>query len=136
MSEAPYGLVLTPPAIRAVRSALPEAVAAAVIEFLTGALVENPHRVGKQLRGDLAGIGSARRGTYRVLYRINEYRINEVEHDVVVLRIPCRNGASAGVPWIHRAGGSDSGVPRTAREAGSASALVMTYDAIVLPPAR
>ena len=69
MSDAPYELVLTPPAIRPVRSGLPEGVAAAVIEFLTGALVENPYRVGKQLRGGLAGIHSARRGTYRCLYR-------------------------------------------------------------------
>jgi mRNA interferase RelE/StbE len=64
------------------RSALPEAVATAVIEFLTGALVENPHRVGKPLRGDLAGIYSARRGAYRVLYRIGE-----VEREVFALRI-------------------------------------------------
>ena len=85
MSDAPYELVLTPPAIRAIRSGLPAGVAAAAIEFLTGALVENPHRVGKQLRGDLAGIHSARRGTYRVLYRINE-----VQREVVVLRIEHR----------------------------------------------
>jgi mRNA interferase RelE/StbE len=85
VSDAPYELVLTPPAIRAVRSGMPEGVAAAAIEFLTGALVENPHRVGKQLRGDLAGIRSARRGTYRVLYRINE-----VQREVVVLRIEHR----------------------------------------------
>ena len=85
MSHSPYELILTPPAVRAVRSALPEAVATAVIEFLTGALVENPHRVGKPLRGDLAGIYSARRGTYRVLYRINE-----VDREVVVLRIDHR----------------------------------------------
>lgn len=85
MSEVPYELVLTTPAIRAVQSGLPEGIAAAVIEFLTGALVENPHRVGKQLRGDLAGIHSARRGTYRLLYRINE-----VQHEVVVLRIEHR----------------------------------------------
>jgi mRNA-degrading endonuclease RelE of RelBE toxin-antitoxin system len=55
------------------------------MEFLTGALIENPHRVGKPLRGDLAGIHSARRGTYRVLYRINE-----VQREVVVLRIDDR----------------------------------------------
>lgn len=30
-------------------------------------LIHDPHRVGKQLRGDLAGIHSARRGTYRIL---------------------------------------------------------------------
>jgi mRNA interferase RelE/StbE len=85
VSQAPYELILTPPAIRAVRSRLPEGVAAAVIEFLTGALVENSQRVGKRLRGDLAGIHSARRGTFRVLYRINE-----VEREVVVVRIEHR----------------------------------------------
>lgn len=88
MTEAAYELVLTPPAIRAVQSGLPEGIAAAVIEFLTGALVENPQRVGKQLRGDLAGIHSARRGTYRVLYRINE-----AQREVVVLRIEHRRDA-------------------------------------------
>lgn len=81
----PYELVLTPPAVRAIRSRLPEPVAAAVIEFLTGALVINPRRVGKPLRGDLAGIHSARRGTYRVLYRINDDL-----REVVVLRIEHR----------------------------------------------
>ena len=85
MSDAPYELVLTPPAIRAVQSGPPEGVAGAVIEFLTGALVENPQRVGKRLRGDLAGIHSARRGTYRVMYRINE-----AQREVVVLRIDHR----------------------------------------------
>ncbi len=85
MSEVRYELVLTPPAIRVVQSGLPEGIAAAVIECLTGALVENPHRVGKQLRGELAGIHTARRGTYRVLYRINE-----AKHEGVVLRIEHR----------------------------------------------
>jgi len=84
----PYELVLTPPAARAIRTGLPEAVAAAVIEFVTGALVENPRRVGKQLRGELVGIRSARRGTYRVLYRISDPR-----HEVVVLRIEHRSEA-------------------------------------------
>lgn len=81
----PFELVLTPPATRALQGKLPEPVAAAVIEFITGALIDNPHRVGKQLRGELAGIRSARRGTYRVLYRINE-----AAHEVVVLRIEHR----------------------------------------------
>ncbi|MEO8828604.1 type II toxin-antitoxin system RelE/ParE family toxin [Lapillicoccus sp.] len=88
MSDGHYELVLTPPATRAIRSGLPESVAAAVIEFLIGALVENPQRVGKQLRGDLAGVFAARRGTYRVLYRINE-----VDREVVVLRIEHRRDA-------------------------------------------
>lgn len=83
--EANYELVLTPPAVRAIQSELPEAVAAAVIEFMTGPLVENPRRVGKMLRRELEGIWSARRGTYRVLYRIND-QVDEV----VVLRIDHR----------------------------------------------
>lgn len=81
----PYEPVITPPAARAIQQGLPEPVAAAVIEFLLGALLQNPHRVGKPLRGELAGIHSARRGTYRVLYRINER-----DRDVVVLRIEHR----------------------------------------------
>ena len=89
MTDGPsHELVLAPPAVRAIRSELPEAVAAAVIEFLTGASVENPRRVGKPLRGELAGIHSARRGTYRVLYRSKEE-----SREVVVLRIDHRSDA-------------------------------------------
>lgn len=77
-----YELVLAPPAVRAVQRGLPEHVAAAVIEFMTGPLIENPHRVGKELRRELAGVWSARRGTYRVLYRIDDDA-----HEVVVVRI-------------------------------------------------
>lgn len=88
MTSGHYELVLTPPAARAIQSGLPEPVAAAVIEFLTGALIENPRRVGKSLRGELAGIHSARRGTYRVLYRINDQA-----REVVILRIEHRRDA-------------------------------------------
>ncbi len=48
------------------------AVAAAVTEFLTGALLDNPHRVGKPLARELSGYYSARRGAYRVVYRIDQ----------------------------------------------------------------
>lgn len=89
MTEPPdYELVLTPPARRALTDLLPEAVAAAVIDFVTTALVREPRRVGKPLRGELAGIWSARRGTYRVLYRINDERL-----EVVILRIDHRRDA-------------------------------------------
>lgn len=80
-----YELALTPPAIRAIERTLPEGVAAAAIEFVTGALLENPRRVGKPLRGELEGIHSARRGTYRILYEIDE-----VARTVVVHRIEHR----------------------------------------------
>lgn len=87
----PYELVLTPPAVRAIQLNLPAAVAAAVVEFLTGALVANPQRVGKPMRGDLAGIHAARRGTYRVLYRVSEEA-----REVVVLRIDHRRDVYRG----------------------------------------
>lgn len=88
MTEHPYEIVLTPPARRAITDQLPEQVAAAVIDFVTSALLENPRRVGRPLRGDLEGIWSARRGTYRVLYRIRDD-----SREVVVLRIDHRRNA-------------------------------------------
>jgi mRNA interferase RelE/StbE len=89
VSEAhDYELVVTPPAARAIAEQLPEAVAAAVIEFLTGSLLREPRRVGKPLRRELAGVWSARRGTYRVLYRIRENT-----HEVIVLRVEHRSDA-------------------------------------------
>ena len=57
---------------RAIAQRLPEAVAAAVLEFCDAALAVNPHRVGKPLYGPLAGCHGARRGTYRIVYRIDE----------------------------------------------------------------
>ena len=51
---------------------LPERIAAAVVEFLLGPLVENPRRVGHPLQRELAGLWSARRGAYRVVYEIND----------------------------------------------------------------
>lgn len=83
-----FELVLPPPAKRSLRERLPPGVAAAAVEFMTGALLEEPFRVGKPLRGDLAGVWSARRGTYRVLYRIHERR-----REVVVLRVKHRRDA-------------------------------------------
>ena len=83
--EEPYELVVTPPARRALTERLPGPVAAAVIEFLTATPIVEPRRVGKPLRGDLAGVWSARRGTYRVLYRVLEE-----PREVVVLRIDHR----------------------------------------------
>ena len=49
---------------------LPEKIATACVEFIFGALAENPDRVGKPLRDELDGLHSARRGDYRVVYAI------------------------------------------------------------------
>jgi mRNA interferase RelE/StbE len=70
--ESPYELVVTPPAQRTLAEKLPEAVAAAVIDFLTTTLVHEPQRVGNALGDELVGVWSARRGTYRILHRSSE----------------------------------------------------------------
>jgi mRNA interferase RelE/StbE len=80
--EPPYEIVVTAPVARSIRETLPEAVAFAVIDFITGPLRENPRRVGAPLRNELEGVWSARRGTYRILYRIDDER-----REVIVLRI-------------------------------------------------
>jgi mRNA-degrading endonuclease RelE of RelBE toxin-antitoxin system len=69
---------------------LPEGVAAAIVEFLVGPLCEDPERVGKALRRELAGFRSARRGAYRVVYRLDEdahvVRVVRIEHRSDVYR--------------------------------------------------
>ncbi|HJY25955.1 MAG TPA: type II toxin-antitoxin system RelE/ParE family toxin [Actinomycetes bacterium] len=67
-----YDLRFQRAARRAIAERLPEAVAAAVLEFCDSALAVSPHRVGKPLFGPLAGCHGARRGTYRIVYRIDE----------------------------------------------------------------
>ena len=84
--DEPDGIVVAGPAARAISDQLPEAVASALIDLITGPLLHNPRRVGKPLRRELEGLWSARRGTFRVLYRIDE-----VEHEVVVLRVDHRS---------------------------------------------
>lgn len=70
-----YRIELTGAAKRALTHELPEAVAVACWEFIRGPLADNPHRVGKPLRDQLAGRYSARRGEFRVIYSIFEDRI-------------------------------------------------------------
>ena len=50
---------------------LPEAVASAVVGFVTAVLLENPQRVAKPLHPPLDGKWSARRGQYRIIYTID-----------------------------------------------------------------
>ncbi len=70
-----YRVVFSASARRALEVELPEAVAAAAFEFIAGALADDPRRVGKPLREPLAPLWSARRGEYRVIYRIIEQRV-------------------------------------------------------------
>ena len=72
-AQEPYTLRTTPTVRRALAETLPEAVAAAAYEFITGPLLEQPHRIGKRLLPPLEDRFSARRGTYRVIYRIDDH---------------------------------------------------------------
>jgi mRNA interferase RelE/StbE len=74
-----YTLRVTASACKDLEYRLPEAVAVAAWEFIRGPLLENPRRVGKQLRRGLEGLWSARRGQYRVVYRILD--------DVVIVEV-------------------------------------------------
>ncbi|MEU6425044.1 type II toxin-antitoxin system RelE/ParE family toxin [Microbispora sp. NPDC046973] len=67
-----YSVLLAPPARRALSGGLPEEVAAAARELITGAVAREPWRVGKPLQEPYEGLYVARRGTYRVVYRIDE----------------------------------------------------------------
>ncbi len=83
MSAEPYELGLARPARRAISELLPEDLAAAAVEFITGPLLEAPYRVGKPLRDKLAGFCSARLGSqWRVPYRIDESKRVVVVQDI------------------------------------------------------
>jgi mRNA-degrading endonuclease RelE of RelBE toxin-antitoxin system len=54
---------------------LSEPVAVAAYEFMTGPLLDNPYRVGKRLLPPMDDRFSARRGTYRIIYRVDDKRM-------------------------------------------------------------
>ena len=82
--EPLYALRVTGPAVRQLNR-LPEGTAAAIVEFMVGALLDNPHRLGGALQRELAAMRAARRGVYRTIYEIEE-----TERLVVVYRIEHR----------------------------------------------
>ena len=65
-----YDVAWTPTARRDLAK-LPEKVATAAVEFVYGGLSANPQRVGHELQREIAGMHSARRGDFRVLYAID-----------------------------------------------------------------
>lgn len=69
-----YDVQLAPTVRRQLSERLPEAVAAASIEFMVGPLAMNPFRVGAALRAPFEGYFRSRRGEYRIRYRIVEER--------------------------------------------------------------
>ncbi len=82
--EPGFTLRVTGPAERQLNR-LPEGTAAAIVEFMLGALLENPHALGEELQRELSGMRSARRGVYRIIYEIDD-----AGHLVIVFRIEHR----------------------------------------------
>jgi mRNA interferase RelE/StbE len=83
-----FRVVVARSAARRLAEQLPEAVAAACLEFIFGPLADDPHRVGAPLRKPFEGQWRARRGEYRVLYRIDDQ-----EGTVYVLDVDHRRDA-------------------------------------------
>ena len=90
----PYRLILAPGARRALSETLPSAAAFAAFaafaawEFISGPLLQHPRRVGAPLQTPFVGLWRARRGEYRV-----RYRIDDANHEVHVLDIDHRRDA-------------------------------------------
>lgn len=59
-----------------------------IVEFMLTALIESAHLAGERLQRELAGLHSARRGAYRVIYEVNA----ELPA-VIVLRVDHRSRA-------------------------------------------
>lgn len=91
MSETPsndrglWKVEVTSPALKGFRQ-LHEKAATAIVEFVTGALADNPHRLSKPLTNELLGLRTARRGDYRVLFTLDVE-----EHILYVHRIEHRS---------------------------------------------
>jgi mRNA interferase RelE/StbE len=87
VTEAGFAVAWTA-ASRRTLTRLPEKVATAAIEFIYGSLAASPRRAGKPLRLGMEGLHSARRGDYRVIYRINDDL-----HVVTVMAVEHRSDA-------------------------------------------
>jgi mRNA interferase RelE/StbE len=88
VSDDRYRVRYTRAARRALSDELPLHIVDAVLALLDGDLAAQPHRVGKPLRPPLDGTCSARRGTYRILYEIDDDA-----HTVLVTAIEARADA-------------------------------------------
>lgn len=74
----PYSVSLSRQARRNIQENLPLEVAAAAMETIEGSIAVSPYRAGKPLDGYY----SARRGTYRIVYRIDEAKHQVEVHSI------------------------------------------------------
>lgn len=88
MNATLYDIVFARSAAAAIAEQLPESVASAVLELIAGDLAEAPRRVGTPLGDELEGRWAARRGTYRI-----DFRIDDVRQEVFILRVAHRRDA-------------------------------------------
>jgi mRNA interferase RelE/StbE len=79
-----YEVIFSPTARRDMAT-VPARAIPAIVEFVYGDLAAFPRRVGKPLERELAGSYSARRGSYRILYDIDEEK-----NRVSILRVAHR----------------------------------------------
>ena len=113
MSHAPdnqgsWTVEVTSPALKGFRQ-LPEKAAAAIVEFVTGALADNPHRLGKPLTSELLGLRTARRGDYRVLFTLDVEEqilyVHRIEHRSTAFTSPADPSLDLVTPQLeHRSG--------------------------------
>jgi mRNA interferase RelE/StbE len=91
--HAPWKVEVTSPALKGFRR-LPEKAAAAIVEFVTGVLADNPYRLSKPLTNELPGMRTARRGDYRVLFTLDVEEhilyVHRIEHRSDVYSTRCR----------------------------------------------
>ena len=71
-ASAPYTVIFSRQAQRNLHENLPLEVAVAAMAAIDAPIATNPHRVGRPLDDPFDGYYSARRGTYRIVYRIDE----------------------------------------------------------------
>jgi mRNA-degrading endonuclease RelE of RelBE toxin-antitoxin system len=87
----PYDVRFAASAQRNLRH-IPPRIVPAIVEFAYGDLAREPRRVGKPLERELAGTFSARRGPYRLLYRVDDevarIYILRIDHRADVYRQP------------------------------------------------
>lgn len=84
-----HEVVLTATARRDLQR-IPPRIVPAIIEFAFGELATSPRRVGKPLQRELEGLFGARRGSYRILYTVdddgNRVEILRIDHRSDVYR--------------------------------------------------
>ena len=78
----PYSVGLSGQARRNMHENLPLEVAAAAMETIEGSIAANPYRAVKPLDEPFDGYYAVRRGTYRIVYRINEAKHQVEIHSI------------------------------------------------------